>query len=296
MNTGKAPRKVPASSSQGQRKNRAAALRRRLKPLSNHLIDILNGSLNAVKNKTNRMRYSFAAVGLRELLRETFELLAPDQEILRCKWFKPDRTSKSGVTRRHRIRFTVYGYVSPKVLLDPLSADVERLAKDIIRNADDLSEYTHVTKTTLGKPIAEAERLIDSALALFVKLFRAVDLSRETLKDQLEIALSDHLDSVFFNEIFGKLDILSTHTRTAGVCDVIVDITDIKRDQISFKGDGIVECDLQYGSDGDVSRGDGVEWSDSYPFTFEGTASTENLEECEVEPSSIDIDTSSYYE
>ena len=65
---------------------------------------------------------------------------------------------------------------------------------------------------------------------------------------------------------------------------------------ITFRGTGSINCDLQYGSDGDCSRGDGLEWSDSYPFTFSGEAETANPKMVTVEREAVEIDTSKEYE
>jgi len=92
------------------------------------------------------------------------------------------------------------------------------------------------------------------------------------------------------------LDILSTHTRPQDAEDVEVEIDDIGEETITFSGTGSVLCDLQYGSDGDCERGDGLEFSDSYPFTFSGEARTSNPREVTVDCGDISVDTSSFYE
>jgi len=74
-----------------------------------------------------------------------------------------------------------------------------------------------------------------------------------------------------------------------------VKIEDIDKDTIFFSGDGSILCQLQYGSDGDVRRGDGVEFESNFPFTFTGSASVD-LKEIHIDQDTIEVDTSSFYE
>lgn len=55
-----------------------------------------------------------AAFLMREVVRHTLDYYAPESAIKSCGWFKPDPDSKSGITRRHRIRYIVERYFSEK--------------------------------------------------------------------------------------------------------------------------------------------------------------------------------------
>jgi hypothetical protein len=101
---------------------------------------------------------------------------------------------------------------------------------------------------------------------------------------------------VFTSDFFDELDILSTHTRPQEADAIEVQIEDIDTEYITFSGNGNVICDLQYGSDGDCRRGDGLEFSDSFPFTFLGEARSANPEEITVDRGNIMVDTNSFYE
>jgi hypothetical protein len=115
-----------------------------LEPLSKHLLKqsahlqtILQGSVASLSQTSNPLRYSNTALGLRELLRELFALLSPDDSIEECSWFKPDETSKTGVTRKHRILFAVYSYLNPAHYPKNFVSGVEKLA--ISDKADPIS-------------------------------------------------------------------------------------------------------------------------------------------------------------
>ncbi len=65
---------------------------------------------------------------------------------------------------------------------------------------------------------------------------------------------------------------------------------------IRYSGRGNVDARLQYGSDSDVERDDGVVSSDSYPLTCEFSADTCSPLEISVVPGTLIVDTDSFYE
>ncbi|MGH7871531.1 MAG: hypothetical protein ACREQO_04855, partial [Candidatus Binatia bacterium] len=86
-------------------------LSRRLRKIKPHLQTILNGALISFRATENPLRFANAGNALRELLREMLETLAPDECVKDCYWFIPNPDSKTGVTRKHRILYTIHGYV-----------------------------------------------------------------------------------------------------------------------------------------------------------------------------------------
>lgn len=260
-----------------------------------HLPIMLDASLSMIAMSGNPLRFSFAALGLRELLREFFKVVSPDPEVAAANWHIV-ADPKHPVTRRDRILFSVYGYVAPTFFPKSFSDEVDDLASDLIAKIDDLSKYLHVTPAVLTIPVSTLQTEFDDALDLFTQLIQAIASARSHVADELATRLGEALTEKFCEDFFDELDCLSSHTRPQSADDVEVIISSIDSDRISFSGSGSVSCDLQYGSDGDCRRGDGVEFSDSYPFTFSGTAPVTAPLDVEVSKESIAIDTSSFYE
>ena len=271
-------------------------LRQKLAPYPSHLGVILNGAVASFSDTTNSLRFSNTATGLRELLRELFVAISPDQSIKASSWFTPDPTSQTGVTRRHRTLFAVYSYLDPQHFPTNFASSVEALAKQIGKQVGALSVFTHVTKKSLVTPENTAIACFDSTIRLFLRLFDAIGSAREHLRDALQMKLQERLSDIFTSDFFDELDILSSHTRPQDAEDVEIEIDDIGEETITFFGTGSVLCDLQYGSDGDCRRGDGLEFSDSYPFTFSGEARTDDPRKVTVDRDDVSVDTSSFYE
>jgi hypothetical protein len=278
-----------------QIKTQASSLKGKLATLSPHLRDMLEGALAPVQDEKNPTRFVSAAHGLRELLREVLAHFAPDDKIKVAKWFVPNPTSRSGVTRAHRTKFAVYEFVSPAALPKSLADEVDDLARNISEHVEHLSEYAHPTAEVLARDDADALDLLRSTLDLFSSLLSAIANGQEVLADELQIALTTKLNDIFISDFFDDLDCLSSHTRVTGAEDVEVSVTEIDEEHICFSGIGTVTCELQYGSDGDCARGDGVEWEDSFPFTFKGTADLIDLA-TNVRREDVSVNTDSQYE
>ncbi len=221
--------------------------------------------------------------------------IAPDAEIKKSGWFIPDPTSKTGVTRRHRVHFAIYRYLDQKHFKKLLTDQVADIADDLANAAKGLSKLSHVSKETLTPDPNTVIELFRSSLALFARLVDTIAEARSHVKDELEASLSESLAHLFVSDFFDDLDELSTHTRPQDADGISVEITSIAEDGVHFSGSGRVYCDMQFGSDGDCRRGDGLEWEDSFPFTFSGTSPLSDPFRPEVGVSDIAIDTSSYH-
>ena len=58
---------------------------------------------------TSSDRLSQATHSMREVIRLFLDNLAPEEKIKATSWYKPDKSAKSGITRKHRIRFALGG-------------------------------------------------------------------------------------------------------------------------------------------------------------------------------------------
>jgi len=270
-------------------------LRSRLATYSEHLVTILRGALESYRDSSNPARFVNTGNLLRELLREFLEILAPDEEVRKAPWFKPDETSKNGVTRRHRIDYAVFGNLAKDKFPKSFAVQAEDIASALLKDIGRLSSLTHVTEEVLEKTYTETAPLFAEVMQRFLLLVSAIETSKMLIEQDIAAEIRSHLDDIFTSDFFDELDCLSSHTRPQGASDVEVNELTFDESWIEFSGTGSVDCDLQYGSDGDVGRGDGVEGSGSYPFIFSGRAPIGDLSRIQIDRDSIKIDTSSFY-
>ncbi|NPV06956.1 MAG: hypothetical protein HPY83_03200 [Anaerolineae bacterium] len=111
----------------------------------------------------------------------------------------------------------------------------------------------------------------------------------------IEIAnLGDVLFGYLVNQATPEeLDGLSSHTQVEGVADVEVLHTEVSLDEIHVVGSAVVKVRLQYGSDGDVTRGNGLVDHDAFPLEFDVTL---NHALQLVRVNRLAVDTSTFYE
>lgn len=93
------------------------------------------------------------------------------------------------------------------------------------------------------------------------------------------------------NETPGEIDCLSTHSRIEEISDCEINSIRIYDGKIVVEGDARMTLSLQIGSDGDCRRGDGLESSEVFDFTFTATIEHKEISELEYE-----INTDSFYE
>lgn len=85
------------------------ALDEKLHAIDPHLVTIREGAWSAVtSNESDALRQ--AAHSGRELIDQVLKHAAPDQTVTQQSWYLSDSSSKSGVTRKHRLRYIVQTY------------------------------------------------------------------------------------------------------------------------------------------------------------------------------------------
>jgi Holliday junction resolvase-like predicted endonuclease len=108
----------------------------------------------------------------------------------------------------------------------------------------------------------------------------------------IEQILSDY----FLNEMPDELDQLSTHTRLEDVSDVEIDEILIDGKEISVKGSGVFNIEIQFSSDSDQHNDLGHKSNDTIPFDFDIVIELNRDGELEIiEVNNLIVDTSSYY-
>lgn len=101
----------------------------------------------------------------------------------------------------------------------------------------------------------------------------------------------------FYLSTQNDLDIIATHYEVLSYVVTRINTKSQDDDKIILDVSGFVNVRHQYGSDGDMRRGDGFEMKVRYPFSSNLTASYKNKEgNVHIVDKTIDIDTSSFYE
>jgi len=270
-------------------------LSKTLESISPFLKDVYLSALLSFNQKNNKLRFNNCSTNFRELFRLFFEEVAPDSEIKKAHWFVPDSSSKNGITRAHRVKYSVYNFISPSNFQKDFSQDVNDLSTKLLSKIDQFSKYTHFNSKIVNINEGLAKAIIDEATELFINLLQTMANSKEVFLEYVEEKIQDELTHTLFLNTFDKIDILSTHTSIEEVNDIEFKIDRITPDNVVIVGNGSIHCELQYGSDSDQRNDLGYKTNDSYPFTFTGYINTSVISEIRINPNEITIDTDEFY-
>jgi hypothetical protein len=157
-----------------------------------------------------------------------------------------------------------------------------------------LSKFTHVGPTTFNLGGADADDLAKQALDTFIMLFDTIDECRRQVRDEMEDHVKNAVDDELLETTVQELDEIATHYQVEGCNIDNLKLVEMNANTIKFELRGSVDCQLQYGSDGDYARGDGVRVDDNYPLRCDLVANIADPLKLRVE--ALRVDNSSFYE
>lgn len=270
-------------------------LKDKLNIIDPFLATLFSAALLSYNQIDNILRFNNCATNLRELFRLLFEDISPDEQIKKAQWYVPDTTSKTGVTRIHRIMFSIYRFLSPDVFDNDFTKEIDDLAKELIKQINIFSKYTHISVHSINANQSATDLILEKTITLFIDLLDKIEQTRNEISTLLEEEIQDNLTETMFMETFSEIDVLSTHTTVDSVDDIDFKVTEVNEMHIVIEGSGSIYCELQFGSDSDLRNDIGDKTSQSYPFTFVATSSVYNIADIFIDPNKINIDTDDYY-
>ena len=238
--------------------------------LSESLIDdfsrqVLASALQVARDEHNPIRLNLFAAAVRELFGYTLDTLAPDTNVKNCSWYRQESKTKKP-TRRQRAKYVTQGGLSDSFVAE-VGVDVNHLNDDLIPAIDYLSKYTHIRPGVIVTENAKVEAFVNEALAALEGLFTSIKRCRE----QVLLAVDSHIDrelvEAFVWETLPEIDELATHHTIEDVYIKNLTIAGVDHRLVSFRIEGSLEVELQWGSGSDYRRGNGAKFSNSFPFT-----------------------------
>ena len=129
-----------------------------------------------------------------------------------------------------------------------------------------------------------------------VLLFQTIDECRAQLTTSLEEYIDRTIIDNLFYDTIDSIDYLATHYIVDSYSVDEIKLLDLDDSIVYFKASGYVNVKLQYGSDGDMRRGDGMSMSESFPFTggFYGKI-IDKMTKFELETETFEVDTDSHW-
>ncbi|WKD50520.1 hypothetical protein [Microbulbifer spongiae] len=256
--------------------------------------DLFAASQKNLCDKSNPLRLNNYSYAMRELTRHILHRLAPDENVLNCEWYKNETNKENGITRKQRAYYAVQGGLSDSYVQNTLSLEVENIHKDLIKAINKLSKFTHIELKVFGLPDADVDALVNEATEAVSGFLVTISDCRRQIIDSLWEQIDSAVIDEALCETIQAIDELATHHFIDEVYTDKVEICEINHEVIMFRVNGSIGCELQWGSNSDLRRGDGAVLPQSYPFTCELISPVCDPEAIESVEESFGVDTSSW--
>jgi len=260
--------------------------------------DLLEAAMKNLEDDKNKLRLNNFAYAARELTRHYLKRLAPDIEVLNAPWFKPNDPKKpKAITREQRIKYAIQGYLSDDFRENVLKIDLDEVSKNLKTSIDDLSKYTHVEPETFDVDLATVTDVSYNILEDTLLFFKTIKEAQLRVGETVDAYIDEELVSQFYIETRDEIDILATHYEVLGF--LVTELIQLAKDDktITMKADGFVNVRLQYGSDGDMRRGDGCKIEIKLPFTSTFVVNYKNHDgDIHIESAIVNVDNDSFFE
>jgi len=258
-------------------------------------VALFDATLQSLRDLGNPLHATNFSNGFRELTRNILDSLAPKEQLQASPWFKPDPTSRDGFTRRHRIQYVIHGGLSAKFAEEELGIDVDGEAKALRDAVDKLNKFVHVNEATFAIDSEQLNEISEGAIEALADLIDCADNCRRSLCDHLEGRVHKALLREALRETIDNIDIVATHHTVEGIGIEEVNVVSVTGTQLTLAVSGYVEVELQWGSGGDLRRGEGATGHDSFPLACEFTSSVKTPDKFELTPGSLKVDNDSWF-
>ncbi len=260
--------------------------------------ELLEAAIYNLKDVDNKLRLNNFAYAARELTRHFLERLAPDKEVLHAPWFKPyDKDNSNTITREQRIKYAIQGCFSDEFMDNKLKIDLTDVSANLRKSINDLSKYTHVGPKTFDVDETKLLEVTYGILDDTLGLFSTIDDAQKQVERAVYECIDEKMISQFYIETHYEIDMLATHHEVLDYLVTHIAPIAKNKETITMQTDGYVHVRLQYGSDGDMRRGDGYETEIKLPFTSKFVTNYKNQQgNIYIESAEINIDNDSFFE
>lgn len=226
---------------------------------------VVQSAMHALEDGFNPLRIAFFSTSMRILIDHFMDNHAPPDSVESSPWFRlaPD-TDKP--TREQRFKYIIQGGLSDTFITNNLKINSRSLRASLIKAYGILNQQIHARETTLITDQSEQDKFAISLLDDIVKFLDMVEQCRDRVLTPIATGLRHTTLQTFLTRSIQDLDELSSryYINHVEVEDVIVN--GIDHDFVTFLVTGYVDVDLQMGSSSDISRGDGAEFNEYFPF------------------------------
>lgn len=157
-----------------------------------------------------------------------------------------------------------------------------------------MSKFTHIELKVFNLPDADVDALVKETTEAVNRFLVTISDCRRLIIDSLWEQIDSAIIDEALRETIQAIDELASHHFIDEVYTDKVEIYEINHEFIRFRVNGSIGCELQWGSNSDLKRGDGAVLPQSYPFMCELISPVYEPEAFECIEESLGVDTSSW--
>lgn len=198
------------------------------------------------------------------------------------------------ITRGQRIAYAIQGGLTDTFIKSELGVEVAPLRKRLLDAVDELSKQVHGREETIVEDSAGQDAAAHAALSALENFFEAFHGCRSTILEPIQNELDETAIDALISETILEVDEIASHH---SVDEVYVDETYVKRigpQSITYCAKGSIDVTLQWGSNSDVRRGDGIEIGETFSFRCEIDVSLEDPWDLRMAETNYFVDTKSW--
>lgn len=259
--------------------------------------DLFQAAIKNLSSEYHSLTFNNFAYAMRELIRHLLHRSAPDEEIRKCSWFKHDPTSKSGITRRHRLQYMIHGglgnYLLRKMELEQLINDA---CENLLSQQKILDSFTHIGPTTFAIPLEKSQELAQQCIAAVIRIISIINQIKNDVFEKIEANLDSHLLESTIFESCAEIEVLARRASIEELHTEGFDKITILSHKVILTIVGTASCYFEYGSRAEWREGDGSVLRPSFPFQAQVTVMIEQPFGEALSVQRVGINTDSWYE
>lgn len=262
--------------------------------------ELLKACFDNLLDKSNKLCFNNFAYSIRELTTHYINWRAPDKEVETSPWFDINdcyiENGKSRPSRRQKIKYIIQGVLEDSFVDSQILSlsEVAEVQESILGAYKIFNKYTHISKKTLGINEELRDDLVDEITQAFIDLTYLLEKYHQNFITKATNLVSDDIYSQFIQDTYDKIDELSTHHSIESVDVSSISVETIATSSITFILNGNIEVRLQWGSDGDIRRGDGHEQNENFSFKCQAIVELDAMSYSNIDIKDLEIDTDEY--
>ncbi|EJG0913826.1 hypothetical protein C4G68_RS22935 [Vibrio parahaemolyticus] len=238
----------------------------------------------------NPLRFHNFAFSMRELVLHIIARRAPVEKVMETNWYEKEH-ERFDVTRRQQLKFCAQGYLSDEFFSKVDLKELNNNIKFYLKKFNFFNKYTHITE----KHLEPNPKQFYSDMKFIIEFSQEVVEQLESWDNIVVAAVENRCQDQIFQSVINnfpdELMIIANNVVIEAIHPEELDIISVSEENIEVSVDGTLYVSQEFGKGDDFT-----EMANNYPFSISLEVSVDDPNNITVDPSSIEVDTSSWFE